>query len=301
MYRLIGAAVVLVLASVLVVSRIGAPPVAHAEDPSAQILAGLKTAAAAGNERARSALADLDSFVLKNHLDAAALNSREVDQSARTGKVTLSARGTTPFRIDVFATADLSSDKALSAYAIERRAAALALVDGSSRHRGHLAFNDFVTVDRLCDLRDAAKATISDAEVDVWLDGNWVTRVGYGPDQPAFWSRGCSLVTDGIRAVLASAHSDEPLGQRANEVRLTVYGATLEADSGGIGVLLAAPDVLLFDPETDLISPWAGAASHVRLAASVDTFGALVEAKVRAGEIAYPFVSSGLPSKDGQP
>lgn len=157
----------------------------------------------------------------------------------------------------------------------------------------------FVDVDRLCELREASASVVLDADVDVWLGDTWVTRFGYGPDKPAFWSVGCSALVARIRAYLAEAHSGDRLGASVNDARLTIHSATLSVGTLGLAQLSDQPDVLLFDPEEDLLAPWARLAAQVRLVAPIDAFAESIRAKVAAGDILEPFVPGALSKPKG--
>jgi hypothetical protein len=266
-----------------------------AEDPSDRIISGLKGAAANGDARAKRTLVDLSAYLARVGLDPATITAQSLNDARSLQSAHLSATGLTPFWLDVVETADLSSISALRAYLLERRTAASSLA-GSNSHRGRLSMAGFVDLNRLCDLRDLAGATVLDADVDVWLGNTWVTRFGFGPDAPGFWYGSCDEIAARIRDQLASAHADDRLGAQIRIARFTIFGATLLVPTGGVSTLLVDHDVLLFDPEEDLLAPWANAAAHVRLIRSVDVFGAFVDEQVRGGHLSDPFVPGALSS-----
>jgi hypothetical protein len=266
----------------------GPPTQVTAQDPGTLVMTALRSAAAAGDPSAAATLADIEEFLSANHLDAAVVRATDVREAGQRGVIDLSARGLAPFWVDVYASADLATDASLSRYLAERRAAVVASED--SVVSGRLSFNGFVSVERLCEVRDAYGATIRDADVDLWLDGAWMGRAGYGPDQSDFWARDCAAITEDLRGIVRSGHPGDLLAIRSGDADLTVYGATMDVPMSGARAIDELKDVLLFDPANDLLAPWDGRAAHVRLAAPVDVFGAFVGAQVRAGALTYPYV-----------
>lgn len=279
-------------------SEPGVISIAHAGGIGGAIVDRLRASAATGDVEAREALDDLRRFLVQHGLDASVLDvPNPVDGRAAIGRLQLTAHGLAPFWIDVTPAADLDSESSLSAYVAERRAAAKVLSESGTRVSGRLAFADFVDVDRLLALRDALGLIVQDADVDVWLDGGWVGRAGYGPDAAEFWAQPGQDVQKALRSMIATAHTGEPLAMRISDVRLTVHGATIDVPDSAVDQLLAMRDILLFDPYTDLLASYATAAAHVRVVGPVDVFNAWVKSQTRAGE-PYPFIpAAGLTTK----
>jgi len=268
----------------------------QASDPSARILTNLQAAADRGDPRAKAALDDLKAYAVAHGIDLAVLVSAEVADNRSAGNIALRAQGTAPFWIDVYEQVSFDQSYTLARYVAERRAVALMLA-GAGSHQGRLSINGYVPLNRLCDLRDHARARIGDADLDVWYGTQWVSRFGVGPDRADFWAQSCTAIEEQVRAILGQAHAGEAEANLINELRFTVHSATATVPTGSIAGLLSEPDVLLFDPEDDLIAPWSGRASHVRLVAQVDAFTELIQARVAAGEIVDPFVPVDLGNK----
>ncbi len=273
--------------------------VTSAQGAGGAIMERLQAAAAAGDPRASAALDDMRAFLVQKHLDSSVLDAPlAVESQAAAGRVRLTASGLTPFWLDVTPTADLDTDRALSVYLAERRTAAVALATAGGTVQGRLAFAGFVDLERLLDLRDTLGLGITDADVDVWLGDQWITRAGYGPDASSFWRQPKTVVLSEMRSVLSQAHAADAVAAQLGSARLTVHGAVLSASAAAVGQLLEEPDVLLFDPYTDLLAPFVGAAAHVRLVAPIDVFDAWVLSRDRAGE-PYPFVPAAANAKGG--
>jgi hypothetical protein len=254
------------------------------------ILQRLEAAADAGDPRAQAALADLRAFLVTNHLDQSVLdNPSAYLEDARHGAILTVARGFVPFWIDVVASADLSNGAALARYVAERRVVASGLVGAGSAIEGRLAFAGLVPLDRLLSLRDQLDLVVRDADVDVWLDNKWVSRAGFGPEATEFWAQPAAVADKALRSLIADAHAGEPVAIRISEAQLTVHGATLEVSAQAAGRLLETPDVLLFDPYTDLLDAYRGLAVHVRLVAPVDVFDSWLRSRAPQGD---PYLSA---------
>ncbi len=262
---------------------------AEAQDPSRLMMTGLRSAAERGDRRAQAALADLTAFAASKGIDLSSVVAEPVADVRTEGRMSLRASGMAPFWIDVFQDVRLDANYSIDDYVRDRRAAAMAL-EGNKAYRGRLAMDGFAPLERLCQLRDSTNAVIDDADVDVWLGDTWVTRFGFGPDRPDFWAGDCATLTDNIRALLAQTPADDDLGARVTESRLTIQSARLSVGRPGIAELLQQDDVLLFDPEDDLLAEWSGRASHVRLVAPINAFAAAISARVRSGQIPEPFL-----------
>lgn len=289
------------VAIVVAIAGLAATSPTEALDPSGRIVTNLQAAAERGDRRAQAALDDLKSYAAVHGLDLARLVSGEVAEGRSAGRVTLRAQGTAPFWIDVYQQVTFDQAYTVRSYVAERRAASL-MLSGGAFHRGRLSMNDYAPLTRLCDVRDAVRASIGDADIDVWFGAKWVSRVGVGPDRADFWAQSCAAIESQLRALLAEAHADEPLATLVDELRLTIHSATVDVAGDSVAALLAEPDVLLFDPQDDLLASWSGRASHVRLVAQVDAFTELIQAKVAAGEMADPFVPVDLGiKKEAQP
>lgn len=289
--------VLAVFAAVAGVANLNGPPVARAQSVGQAIIERLRTAADAGDRQAQAALADLQQFLARNHLDQSVLDTPSpFRQDDTRGHIQIVARGLAPFWIDLVPSADLSTKASLSSYVAERRAAAASLSAMGSSVEGRLGFSGLVTLGRLLSLRDQLGLVVRDADVDVWLDENWVSRAGFGPEQTEFWAQPASVVDPALRSLVADAHAGEPVASRIAEARLTVHGATVEASADAAAHLLAAPDVLVFDPYTDLLSPYQGLAAHVRVVAPVDVFDAWLRSRARVRD-PYPFTPSPKGSK----
>lgn len=264
--------------------------VATAGDPSRQIIAKLEAAADGGDPKAKAALADLQAFAARNGLSVSDLRERAVAEArAATPHVVLNARGVAPLWLDVFQEVTFDSGSSVTSYVAERRVVARGL-GGTDRHRGRLAFSDFQPLTRLCDLRTATAGVIEDAEFDIWLGDTWVSRFGYGPDRPEFWGSDCNQLDAKIRDFLSRALVGDSVADSINDFTFSLRWATFDLTSDGISIALDDPAVLVFDPEEDLLQPWAARASHVRLFSGVDPLGQLVAERVARGEIANPFV-----------
>lgn len=283
------------------IAGVAATSPTEAIDPGGHILVNLKAAAERGDRRAQAALDDLESYAAAHGLDLARLTSKEVAEGRTAGRVTLRAQGIAPFWIDVYQQVAFDQAYTVQSYVAERRVASL-MLSGGARHRGRLSVDGYAPLARLCAVRDAVRASIGDADIDVWYGAKWVSRMGVGPDRADFWGQGCSAIESQLRDLLAEAHADEPLAALVDELRLTVHSATADVAGDSVAALLAEPDVLLFDPQDDLLAPWRGRAAHVRLVAQVDAFTELIQARVAAGEIADPFVPVDLGiRKEAQP
>ena len=273
----------------------------QASDPSARILTNLQAAADRGDHRAKAALDDLKVYAHAHGIDLTAMVSAEVGDSRSVGHIALRAQGTAPFWIDVYEQVSFDSSYTLTRYVAERRAVAL-LLAGPSEHQGRLSMNAYTPLSRLCQLRDRARADIRDADLDVWYGTQWISRFGVGPDRSDFWAQDCAAIDEQVRAILGQAHAGEIVASLISDLRFTVHSATASVPTGSLAALLAEPDVLLFDPEEDLVASWSSHASHVRLVAQVDAFTELIQAKVRAKEMVDPFVPVDLgDTKEVQP
>ena len=259
--------------------------------PGTAVLDEVVRRARAGDADAQGYVRQLDEWLHIRGLSLDAVTEEAVDDSREAGGVEFRAEGIAPLWINVYAHVDLSTSKRLSAYVSARRAALIALPPSSAGHRGRISFVDFAPIERLCDLVLDQGGSIQEAMVDVWLDGKWVTRVGSGDEE--FWNRPCEEVTAGIRANLTQSHDEDELGARASDAVLTVYGSTVVIPDKAVPGILGASDVLIFDPEEDLLAYWSGKAVDVRLALPIDAFGSWVDAKVEDGSFDYPFVPSG--------
>lgn len=281
-----------ILGAGAIVALAAATP-SEAQDPSQRILTGLQSAAERGDRRAQAALDDLTAFAATRGFDLSKVAAESVADIGIVGRIYLRATGMAPFWINVFQDVRLDATYGIDNYVLERRAAAMALA-GNKTYRGRLSMDGFAPLERLCELRDSADAVVDDADVDVWLGETWVTRFGFGPDRPDFWAGDCATVVDNIRSLLAQAHADDELGAGVAEARLTIHSAQLTVRKAGLTQLLRQDDVLLFDPEEDLLAAWSGRASHVRLVAPIDAFAVLIAARVDSGEIPEPFVPGAL-------
>jgi len=273
---------------------------AAAEGPAGILLSRLTLAADRGDSRAITALRDLKDFAIRNGIDLARITSRAVADTRHAPRGTLSARGLAPFWIDVYQEVPFDGVHSIDDYVLERRAVAASLSEGIS-FAGLLSMNGFVPLERLCQLRRETNASIDDAAVDVWIGEAWVSRFGFGPGKPDFWNRPCAAVIADIRALLAQAHVGDMLEGNIEHARFTVGTAHLSAQSAGIALLHRQPDVLLFDPEVDLLAPWSASAAHVRLVTPVNAFMTLINARVAAGELENPFIPMDLSNKAIKP
>jgi len=277
-----------VLAAGAIVALAAITP-ADAQDTSTRILAGLQSAAERGDRRAQAALQDLSVFAARKGLDLSGISAESIGDLASVGRVKLRATGIAPFWIDVVQDVRFDAAYTIDNYVLERRAVALSLSSGDG-YRGRLTMDGFRPIERLCELRDLSGAVIDDGDVDVWLGDSWVTRVGFGPERTDFWSGDCATITGRVRALLTQAHADDQLGERVSDARLTINSAALTVPAPGIVELLRQDDVLLFDPEADLLAPWSGLAAHVRLVAPFNVFMARITASVDSGQIKNPFI-----------
>jgi hypothetical protein len=294
--------VLAVLLGVAALVAVGQPRVLTADGPSPVALDPQRAAldevvrrANAGDAEAQAFVRQLDQWLRAHGLSSDAISFEAVNDSRDTGLVEVRGEGLTPLWVDVYADADLSTSEDLSAYVAARRATLVSLASSRAEHRGRLSFTGFVPIDRLCELVTSAGGSVKEAMIDIWLDGKWWTRVGSSNE--ALWNQPCDDVTSAIVAKLAETHGADELGTRASEARLTVYGATVVIPNSAIPGILAADDVLVFDPEADLLAYWSGKAAQVRLAAPIDAFGAWVNLRVEEGEITNPFVPSGAGGK----
>lgn len=279
----IGIGAIVFLATALTVSNVASS--AQAQGVGGMILQRLEAAADAGDPRAQAALADLHGFLVTNHLDQSVLDHPSAYlEDARHGEVRTVARGLVPFWIDVAASADLSNAAALARYIAERRVVASGLVAAGSAIEGRLAFAGLVPLDRLLSLRDQLGLEVRAVDIDVWLDNKWVSRAGFGPEATEFWAQPAAVADKALRSLIADAHAGEPVASRISEAQLTVHGATLDVSAQAAGRLLEAPDVLLFDPYTDLLDAYRGLAVHVRLVAPVDVFDSWLRSRASQGD-----------------
>jgi hypothetical protein len=203
----------------------------------------------------------------------------------------LRAKGVAPFWVDVFADANLTDTASFASFLAGRQATAVALEPSPTGHRGRLSFVTFASLDRLCALRSEAGGRIEEVMVDVWLHGVWVSR--FGSTQAELWNKPCFEIDGSLRTDLVQA-ADDILGPEPDALTFTVYGATIVLPDSGLAVVAMADDVLLFDPEDDLLAPWLGHAFQVRLATPVDAFGSWIALKVQNGELTNPFVPAQL-------
>lgn len=286
----IGALFVLGLAVAAVAAALTAPST-FAVDGIGGIITRLQAASRGGDERAAAALDDLENYARAHGLEIAELKLSEVTEERDLGALKIEARGQAPLWLNVVPTADISTHARFAAYLAARRLAAAELSQRLDAVNGRLTSMAPSPLNAFFALRDTLGATVTALDVDMWLDGSWVGRIGIGPEQTDLLAGDASSIETSFRGLIADAHAGEMLGRRSGEAVLTVHVATVRIPSDRVKAILDGSSVLAFDPIDDMIEPFAGLAAHVQVIPTLDALDAYFT--LNPPESGYPFVPGG--------
>jgi hypothetical protein len=247
----------------------------------------LRADAQRGDGAAQAALTDVTNFMARQGLSEASLDAaRAVDESLDIGGLRVRAEGLEPFYLKVTVSGQVDSAAALAGYRQSRITALSRLIESGEPVRAVLSFRGLVPLEAMLALRDAHGFQVRDAVLDVWTGAQWVTRYGHGPDDPAFWARPTADVLTAVRSEEERLASPE---RRVSVTRFTVHSVNVVASAGAARAITRLPNVLLLDPENDIVAGFANRAARVIVQGQPDVFDADWSTRARAGEVAYPF------------